>query len=83
VIRSTYFFLPLFFAASAVKLVRVARNRILGTPPLPADMGELTEARTSPLVNRVMRGLLSIEHPARRSARLPLGTSILVLARAA
>lgn len=82
VVRSTYFFLPLFFAASAVKLARVARNAVLGKPPLPSDMGELTEARTNPLLNRLMLAVLATETPARRLGRLPLGTSILVLARA-
>jgi 2-polyprenyl-3-methyl-5-hydroxy-6-metoxy-1,4-benzoquinol methylase len=82
VVRTTYFFFPLFFAAGLVKLVRSARNAVLGKPELPSDMGELTEARTNPLINRVMLALLALENPARRKLGLPLGTSILCVARA-
>lgn len=80
--RVTYFFFPLFFGAAAVKLLRGARNAVLGTPPLPDDMGELAEARSNPLLNRVMLSVLALENPARRRLGLPLGTSILCVARA-
>jgi len=81
VIRSTCFFLPLFFAAAAVKAVRLVRNA-LGRPPEPAQaITDLAEAKTTPGLSRMVLGLLAPERTWLRHGNLPLGTSILVLAR--
>jgi SAM-dependent methyltransferase len=80
--RITYFFFPLFFAAAGVKLLRGARNSI--RPPSPAgSISELTETKTTPLLNRVMLAALSPERRLLGRSRLPLGTSLLVVARVA
>jgi hypothetical protein len=81
VIRSTCFFFPLFFAAAAVKAVRLVRNA-LGRPPEPAQaITDLAEAKTTPTLSRLVLGLLAPERTWLRYRNLSLGTSILVLAR--
>jgi SAM-dependent methyltransferase len=81
--HATYFFLPLFLAAGSVKLVREGRKK------LPTqwrahddDLGGLMEARTSPVVTRVLVWVLNLERPILRRGRLPFGTSVLCVARA-
>ncbi|HET6373448.1 MAG TPA: methyltransferase domain-containing protein, partial [Candidatus Polarisedimenticolia bacterium] len=78
--RITYFFLPLFFAAASVKALRGLRNRLSGTPA-GASFSELAEARSHPLLNRVMLGCLAPERVWLRRAELALGTSLLCVAR--
>jgi SAM-dependent methyltransferase len=79
--RITYFFAPLFFAASAVKVIRMVRDALAG-PTTAASITELTEGQSWPLLNRVMLAALSVEKPLLSHGRLPLGTSILAIARA-
>ncbi len=80
VARATYFFFPLFFAAAAVKALRSTRAALAGPPP-PLRFDQLTEARNSPALNRTMLRLLGNERRWLSRHDLPLGTSILVLAR--
>jgi SAM-dependent methyltransferase len=79
--RATYFFFPLFFAAAAVKGARLARRALAGPPPAAAGIAELTEAKSNAALNRAMLALLSAEARWLRRRDLPLGTSVLVLAR--
>ena len=78
--RASYFFFPLFFAAAAVKGLRVARAALAGPPP-PPRFDRLTEARNNAALNRVMLRLLAPERRWLARRPLPLGTSIFVLAR--
>jgi SAM-dependent methyltransferase len=80
VVRSTYFFAPLFFAAAGMKALRVAKNRIFGEKPA-AHIGELTEAKNVEALNRLMLAVLGPERALMRSGRLPLGTSVLAIAK--
>lgn len=80
VVRSTYFFGPLFFAAAGMKALRLAKRRLLGEKPA-AHIGELTEAKNIEFLNRLMLAVLGPERAIMRSARLPLGTSVLALAK--
>jgi SAM-dependent methyltransferase len=83
VVRSTYFFSPLFFAAAAVKGLRLARRTLFHEPPAPTHLGELTEAKSYSTLNRAMLRLLAFETRWLERRDLPLGTSILVWARPA
>jgi SAM-dependent methyltransferase len=81
--HATYFFAPLFIAASVVHFGRDLRNK------LPArwrahDEGleGLMETRTSPLLTKMLVWILGIERPIVRRWRLPFGTSVLCVARA-
>jgi SAM-dependent methyltransferase len=80
VLRTTYFFLPLFFAAGAVKLVRTARNAVRPRPE-PEMFTELVETRAGPTVTRTMMTVLGGERRVLRRVNLPLGTSLLCVAR--
>lgn len=81
VIRATCFFFPLFFAAAAVKAIRLV-GRTLGGRPEPARaITDLTEAKTTPGLSKLVLGLLAPERLWLRRGNLSLGTSILVLAR--
>jgi SAM-dependent methyltransferase len=80
VVRATYFFFPLFFAAAAVKGLRTLRDAARGKPA-PAAMHELTEAKNNAALNRGMLALLALERRWLARRDLPLGTSVLVLAR--
>jgi SAM-dependent methyltransferase len=80
VARATYFFFPLFFAAGAVKGLRSVRN-LLRTKRRPPRFEELTETKSHPALNRGLLSLLSLERRWLRGRDLPLGTSILILAR--
>jgi SAM-dependent methyltransferase len=77
--RSTYFFAPLFFAAAAMKAVRVARRRFFGEKPA-AHIGELAEAKNVEALNRIMLSVLGPERALLGATRLPLGTSVLAIA---
>ena len=78
VARSTYFFLPLFFAAGGVKLLRKARELALGPAPPAENIEELTETTTSPLLSSAVLSVLRAEMPA-VTRRLPFGTSLLAV----
>jgi len=78
--RSTYFFFPLFFAAGGVKGLRLARRALLGAVPAPR-FAAMAETRNHPALNAAMLSLLALERRWLRTRDLPLGTSILVLAR--
>jgi SAM-dependent methyltransferase len=80
VVRATYFFFPLFFAAAAVKGVRTVRDAVRGKPA-PVPIEELTETTNHPALNRGMLSLLALERAWLARRDLPLGTSILVVAR--
>jgi SAM-dependent methyltransferase len=80
VARITYFFFPLFFAAGALKGLRTARDRIKPPPP-PSGIGDLTEGRPHPALSASLLKLLAIEKVWLRDHDLPLGTSILCVAR--
>lgn len=78
--RSTYFFFPLFFAAAGVKAFRTAREALLGAAR-PARFDAMAETKNHPALNATMLKLLDLERRWLRKRDLPLGTSILVLAR--
>ena len=81
IVRATYFFFPLFFAAAAVKGLRGVRAGLAGKPPA-ARYDELTEARNNAALNRTMLGSCwALEQRWLQHHDLPLGTSVLVLAR--
>jgi len=82
VARSTYFFFPLFFAAAGVKALRLARQAWLGAAG-PPRFDAMAETRNHPALNAAMLKLLALERGWLRNRDLPLGTSILVLARPA
>lgn len=78
--RLTYFFSPLFFAALGVKGLRTLRNAVLGPPPIHS-IADLTEAKNFAPLNRLMLGVLAGERRYLERATLPLGTSLLAIAR--
>jgi hypothetical protein len=80
VIRNTYFFAPLFFAALGMKVLRTLRQAGFGPAPV-ASMGELTEAKNVDALNRLMLGVLSPERHWLPARSLPFGTSVLAIAR--
>lgn len=86
-VRSTYFFFPLFFAALAVKGARAARGlaaRATGRAPAPPrDIRDMAEATSNPLLDRLMLAVTAPERAFLPAGRLPLGTSLLTLARPA
>jgi len=80
VVRSTYFFAPLFFAAAGMKAVRVAKRRLFGEKPA-AHIGELTEAKNVSGLNQLMLAVLGPERRVLSAGRLPFGTSVLAIAK--
>jgi hypothetical protein len=80
VVRITYFFFPLFFAAGAVKCLRSARD-LVKPAPFPTSIRELTETKMPPGLNTAMLWLLSAEKAWLKDHDLPLGTSLLCVAR--
>jgi len=80
VVQSTYFFGPLFFAALGMKGVRLLKNAIAGGEAA-RGIADLTESKNIEALNRVMLGVLAGERRWLERATLPLGTSILVIAR--
>lgn len=80
--RLTFFFAPLFFAALGVKALRAARDRVLGPPP-PPDISNLAEFRELGRMNDVVRGVLALETPFVTRRSVPVGTSLLAIARRA
>ncbi len=83
VVRTTYFFAPLFFAALGVKGLRTVRN--LASPPKQAEhIGELVETNTPKFLNRIVLGAHAPERQLLRSpifSKLPFGTSLMAIAR--
>jgi SAM-dependent methyltransferase len=80
-LRLTYFFFPLFFGALATKSLRL----LLGTvrkQRSDARFSDLAEARSGPALRAGIEPLLSIELAWLRKRDLPLGTSVLCVARA-
>jgi SAM-dependent methyltransferase len=80
VIRMTCFFFPLFFAAAAVKAIRLVGHALHGQAASPRAITDLAEGKTTPALSSLVLGLLAPERSWLRHGNLPLGTSILVLA---
>jgi SAM-dependent methyltransferase len=80
VVRSTYFFFPLFFAAAAVKAARTTRDLVRG-PAGPVAFESMAETTNNRALNAVMLRVLAAERRLLERRDLPLGTSVLVLAR--
>jgi SAM-dependent methyltransferase len=78
--RITYFFFPLFFAASVVKGLRGVRDLVKPVPP-PTSISELTEASPHPALNATLLRMLTGETAWLKNRDLPLGTSLLCVAR--
>ena len=70
----------LFFAALGVKGLRTLRNVVLGQPSAQG-ISDLTESTNIAALNRLMLGVLAGERSLLQRADLPLGTSILAIAR--
>jgi SAM-dependent methyltransferase len=81
VVYSTCFFMPLFFAAAAVKGIRRLRQAVAGNPPAARAMTELAEAKSGRWLSSLVLAILTPERVwLRRWRGIPLGTSILVVA---
>jgi hypothetical protein len=80
VAQSTYFFGPLFFAALGMKGVRTLKNAI-SRGETAKNIADLTESKNIDVLNRIMLGVLSGERRWLEQSTLPLGTSILAIAR--
>jgi SAM-dependent methyltransferase len=81
--HATYFFAPLFIAASVVHFGRELRNRLPTRWRVHNEGSEgLMETRTSPLLTKILVWVLGLERPIVRRWRLPFGTSVLCVARA-
>lgn len=81
--HATYFFSPLFVAAGVVKLSREARKMLpVRWRARDERLEGLVEARTSPLLTKILVWVLDLERPIVRRWRLPFGTSVLCIARA-
>jgi SAM-dependent methyltransferase len=80
VARSTYFFGPLFFAALAVKGLRAFRKAVR-EGAAPTEISQLTESLSDPVLNQIMLAALEPERRWLARGALPLGTSILAIAR--
>jgi SAM-dependent methyltransferase len=81
--HATYFFSPLFIAAGTVKLAREAREKLPERWRAHDESLEgLMEARTSPMLTKLLVWVLGLERPIVRRGRMPFGTSVLCVARA-
>ncbi|HEY5013781.1 MAG TPA: class I SAM-dependent methyltransferase [Acidimicrobiia bacterium] len=81
--HATYFFSPLFIAAGAVKLGREIRKKApVRWRAHDESLEGLMEARTSPILTKILVRVLDLERPIVRRGRLPFGTSVLCVARA-
>ena len=82
--RATYFFAPLFIASTTVKFARDLREKLptRWRAHESANLDGLMETRTSPMLTKALVGILDLERPFIRRARLPFGTSVLCVARA-
>lgn len=79
--RATYFFFPLFFAAAGVKAARAVRDLVKAAAPTTFE--NMAETTNHPALNAAMLQLLGAERRWLVHRDLPLGTSLLVLARPA
>jgi SAM-dependent methyltransferase len=79
--RMTYFFMPLFLGAGAVKMLRTVGHAVRRRPA-PEKFTDLVETRSSPLLTRAMMRVLGAERHVQRKCNLPFGTSLLCVARA-
>jgi SAM-dependent methyltransferase len=83
VLRCTCFFFPLFFAASAVKAARaVSRPFRKAEESSAGDPGALIESMSHPALTAGMLKILEAERRWLLGRDLPVGTSILCVARA-
>jgi SAM-dependent methyltransferase len=81
--HSTYFFSPLFVAAGTVKLAREVRKKAPARwRARDEGLEGLVEARTSPMLTKILVWVLDLERPFARRGRVPFGTSVLCVARA-
>lgn len=78
VLRLTYFFFPLFFAALGVKIVRTAREALGGGRP--TSITDAVETKGGAL-NAPMLRLLALEQRWLASRDLPCGSSLICVAR--
>ena len=78
--RMTHVFGALFFAALGVKGMRWMRKQIFGASA-PENIANMAEIRDLGVVNDAVRTVLSLEQPVLQYGQLPLGTSILAIAR--
>jgi SAM-dependent methyltransferase len=79
----TYFFAPLYIAASVVRFARALRERLPARwQATDSGLDGLMETRSSPMVTRILVAILALERPVVRRGRLPIGTSVLCVARA-
>jgi SAM-dependent methyltransferase len=81
VMRATCFFFPLFFAAAVVKAIRLAGRVLRGRAAAAQAITDLAEGKTTPALSKLVLALLAPERSWLGHGNLPLGTSILVLAR--
>jgi SAM-dependent methyltransferase len=79
--RATCFFLPLFLPALALALIQSRRRLAAGNRRLPEDPTTLVEFRQGVWLSRLMLPLLSPERWWLGHGDLPLGTSLLLVAR--
>lgn len=80
--RATCFFLPLFLPALAAALVQSRRRVTAGSGRAPVDPTALVEFRHGLWLNRLMLPLLTPERWWLQRGDLPVGTSLLLVARA-
>ncbi len=76
--RTTYFFFPLFFAASGVKMLRSIRRAI--APPPERAFDDLMEAKSNPALSAVALSVLEVEKRWLANRNLPCGTSLICVA---
>jgi 2-polyprenyl-3-methyl-5-hydroxy-6-metoxy-1,4-benzoquinol methylase len=84
VLRATYFFSPLFFAAGLVKLVRTATRPLRGGKAVKVEdlkVEDLIEGKTNRLITSALLSVLAVERAFLRHRDLPLGTSVICAAR--
>lgn len=80
-LRMTHFFLPLFFPAALVKVLRAVRDRLFGHRP-PGRITDLVETRNPRLLDALLAPALRLERARlARGGDLPFGTSLLAVAR--
>jgi 2-polyprenyl-3-methyl-5-hydroxy-6-metoxy-1,4-benzoquinol methylase len=82
VLRLTYFFTPLFFAAGAVKLVR-SGVALVREPSEPRAFTDLVETRAPSALTNAMLRVLRVERRFLTRRDVPFGTSLLCVARRA
>jgi len=81
--RMTHLFFPLFFAATGVKVLRVARDAVAPRRRTSGEFTELVEAKDQGTLGRALLRVLGVERRWLRRRDLPVGTSLACVARAA